>query len=369
MLKRQARIIANSRRVDGPAMAVLESSDWLDGFLQRNPGLVTIARSQSNTLAPQHQGLSMPSTTGSVDRMQPSMPSQYLPGISAGSLDVPGTFTLPGQSTSFGVRESFSQPQSAASAYSSGSGYGYGASYSDTRSTTLYAPHQLDSPTSATWSNSRNTSRNYILSSTNPDPAGSPPLLGRSPSVRAFDIHGSAMGTFPPQETTDAQQPYSSYRNDYPAPVGLNDLASIPSTQHLPFVHRTWGESQLPFPQTTGHARGDQSNNSSPASTVVSSISASMSPGGSNGQRQGRRRYEDEERALSALTNMMNSEDAAQQGQEPLRDMTVGRLVERLQTVSRTRASDGGSQETEGGYRRRAAQEGDGSELKRTRMQ
>jgi len=100
---------------------------------------------------------------------------------------------------------------------------------------------------------------------------------------------------------------------------------------------------------------------------VVSSMSTS-SPGGS-GQRLGRRRYEDEERALSALTNMMNSEDAVPQGQEPIRDMTVGRLVERLQTVSRTRASEGSNQETEGGSRRRAAQEGDGSELKRTRMQ
>jgi len=369
MLKRQARIIANSRRVDSPAVAVLESSDWLDGFLQRNPGLITIARSQSNTLAPQHQGLSMLSTAGSMDRMLTSLPTHYLPGISASRLDVPESFTLPGHTTSFGTRESFSQPQSAASAYSTGSGgYGYGASFSDTRSTTLYAPHRMDSPTSATWSGSRNAGRNYILSSTNPDPAGSPPLLGRSPSARTFDIHGSAVGTIPPQGTTDTQQPYSSYRTDYTAPGGMNDLASIPNTQHVPLVHRTWGESQVPFPQTMGHPRTNQSNNSSPASTVVSSMSTSMSPGGS-GQRLGRRRYEDEERALSALTNMMNSEDAVSQGQEPIRDMTVGRLVERLQTVSRSRASDGGSQETEGGSRRRVAQESDGSELKRTRMQ
>jgi len=365
MLKRQARIIANSRRVDSPAVAVLESSDWLDGFLQRNPGLVTIARSQSNALASQHQGLSMLSTAGSLDRMPSSVPSQYLPGISAGRLDVPGSFTLPGQS--FGARESFSQPQSAASGYSSSSGYGYGASYSDTRSTNLYAPHQLESPTSATWSNSRN--RNYILSSTNPDPAGSPPLLGRSPSARAYDIHGSAIGTIPTQGAAATQQPYTSYRTEYTAPGGMNDLASIPNTQHLSLVHRTWGDSQLPFPQSIGHGRTNQSNNSSPASTVVSSISTSMSPGGSSGQRQGRRRYEDEERALSALTNMMNSENAVPQGQEPIRDMTVSRLVERLQTGSRSRASDGSSQEAEGGSRRRAAQESDGSELKRTRMQ
>jgi hypothetical protein len=371
MLKRQARIIANSRRVDSPAVAVLETNDWLDGFLQRNPGLVTIARSHSNTLAPQHQGLSMLSTAGSMDRMPSSLPAHYLPGIPAARLDVPESFTLPGHSTSFGTRETFSQPQSAASAYSSSSGYGYGGTFSDTRSTTLYAPHQIESPTSATWSASRNAGRNYILSSTNPDPAGSPPLLGRSPSTRQFDIPGSAIGTIPSQGASDTQQQYSSYRADYTAPGGMNDLASIPNNQHIPLVHRTWGESQLPFPQPMGNSRTQQSTNSSPASTVVSSISTSMSPGGSGGQRPVRRRYEDEERALSALTKMMNSEDAVPQGQEPIRDMTVGRLIERLQTVSRTRAGESSSQETEAASRslRRAAQESDGSELKRTRMQ
>jgi hypothetical protein len=370
MLKRQARAIANTRRVDALAMAELEKHTFLEGFVQRNPGLTSFSYLRGQQTSSDRPPI--PTSISSFTRIPPYA-AHYSNDIPI-RLDMTGSFTLPNPTSTFPTtRETFTQPNASATIATYGvldNGFGYAPSTGNTRSNP-FSPPSTDSPTSANWNSTR--SRNYILSSTNPDPAGSPPILGRSPGLRDFDLANGSHHTLSSAGSNPQSRTLSSYSSPQGVSEGLANLSHSSTTAQIPIINRTWSESQVPLHQQQSRGPNQQTNNSSPTSTAISSTTDSVSPGGTSLclQQPARSLLEDEDRALASLTSMVYSQASGGLEGESIRDMTVGRLMERLYAGSRARSHDGRVPEGEIGSSslRRSGPEGDGSELKRHRMQ
>lgn len=351
-------------------MAELEKPSFLEGFIQRNPGLTSFSYLRGQQTSSDKP--SIPTPTGSFSRV-PSYAAHYSNGV-PNRLDMTAAFALPNPSSTFSnTRDTFTQPNASATIATYGvldNGFGYAPSSGNARSNP-FSPTSIDSSTSAPWTSTR--SRNYILSSTNPDPAGSPPILGRSPNTREFDLTHTSHNTVVSESSNPPSQTFPSYTTPPGVSNSLANLSHSNTTSQLPIINRTWNEAQVPSHQQQGHQVAQQTNNSSPTSTAVSSTTDSVSPGGTSLslQQPTRSLMEEEDRALAALTSMVHNQASGGLEGESIRDMTVGRLMDRLYAGSRARSNDGRAPEGEMGSRslRRAGPEGDGSELKRHRMQ
>lgn len=367
MLKRQARVLANARRLDAQAIAELERPTWIDNFLQRHPNLSSFqyphASSSSTAQQQSYNAGSRPSLN-----LLPSLVSPIPSHAAVGRLDASNSFNLHTQPTTYGGRDEYG-PIMPSFGTLNPSGYGYGATgAADRRTTGLYAP--ID----ASWGGSTRSNRNYILSSTNPDPTGPPP--GPSPTSRSFNLASSSMPVIPPIGTPPITSLYQSYQPSY----ATSDPAAASSTVQLPVIHRTWSGTQTQTIPSLGSNRvPQQSTYSSPStSAALSSTSQSTSPPRAMPptiQQAPSTATQEEDRAFSALMELIENDSSGVTagGQEPIRDMTVGRLLERLHPSTRGRLEQvsPGSEESEmsSGSQRRSRREGDRQELKRTRME
>lgn len=360
-LKRQGRILANARRLDAQAITELDNPTWLDNFLKRHTNLSSFTSSPT-------QRVPVPGLRPSFDPL-PSLISPIPAHATIGRSGLPNTYGLTSQSTTLGGRDTFDPVMSSYGTLNT-TGYGYGATGPDTRPPNLYT--SMDS----SWTGSTRSNRNYILSSTNPDPAGPPP--GPSPTSRTFDFPSSSLPSIQPVGTPPVPSLYQSYRPTYTTSHGMTDLASASSTVQLPVLHRAWSDSQNPSASipSLAQAQMPQSTYSSPStSAALSSTSNSDSPKGMplTTQQTTTTFNQEEARAFSALMSLIESDPSgvSASGQEPIRDMTVGRLLERLQPAARGRfervsPTSEDSDMSSGSRRRR---EGDRQELKRTRIE
>jgi hypothetical protein len=361
MLKRQGRALANTRRVDVQAMAELEKPSFLEGFIQRNPGLTSFSYLRGQPTPSDRPSIP---TIGSFAHMA-SYTSHYNNDI-PNRLDINGSFAISNTTSTFPTsRDTYTQPNTTSTATCGvlGNGFGYGPSTGHSRSKP-FSPSSIDSPGSANWTRSRN----YILSSTNPDPAGSPPLVGLSPGLREFDLTSAGQNTITQTGSDAPSQTFASYSSLHAPSNALTSLPHPSTTSQLPIINKTWSESQAPMLQLPGRQQAQHTNRSSPTSTAVSSTTDSASPGGTSLSLQppARSLLEDEDRALAALTSIVHSQSSGSLEGESIQDMTVGRLMERLYAGSRARSRE---REAGSSYLRRPGPDGDESDLKRHRMQ
>jgi len=365
-LKRQARMLANARRLDAQAITELDNPTWISNFLRRHTNLSSF-QYPNVTSSPSTQRAPIPGLRPSFDPL-PSLISPVPVHATTGRAGLNNTYGIASQSTAFGGRDTFDPVIPSYGALNT-TGYGYGTTGTDTRPANLYSPLE------SSWCGSARPNRNYILSSTNPDPAGPPP--GQSPTSRTFDMSSSSLPSTQPLGVPSVSSLYQSYRPTYAASNGIANLASASSTVQLPVVHRAWNETQsqsMPIPPL-GQARMPQSTYSSPStSAALSTTSTSDSPRPATTQRSPSAVTQEEDRAFSVLMNLIENDPSGvgAGGQEPIRDMTVGRLLERLQPAARGQFK-GVSPASENGdlssVSRRARWEDDRQELKRSRRE